>query len=187
MLNCPRTKIDDAARRRLMLLRHAKAEKSAPGSPDRERALAARGRSDAARIGAYMSRHGLVPDRVAVSPAWRTRETWELLAAALPARLEVTFEDGLYNAEPEAILEIARQGAGERTALIVGHNPGLHELAHALVASGDVETRERLHENLPAGGLVVIDFAGEDWSKLHARSGRLDRFVSPRSLELATD
>ena len=55
--------------RRLFLFRHGKAERSEPGMPDRERALIDRGRKDAARIGAYMASHGLVPDRVILSPA----------------------------------------------------------------------------------------------------------------------
>ena len=54
-----------------------------------------------------------------------------------------------------------------------------------LTASGDVDTRERLREKLPTSGLAIIDFAVDDWSKLHPRSGRLERFVTPKSLENA--
>src|SRR5262249_42815230 len=67
----------------------------------------------------------------------------------------------------------------------VGHNPGMHEAARLLIASGDVEQRERLNEGLPTSGLAVIDFAGQDWRKLHAHGGRLERFVTPRSLAAA--
>jgi phosphohistidine phosphatase len=68
------------------------------------------------------------------------------------------------------------------TVLVVGHNPGLHELALMLVASGDVDARESLREKLPTSGLVIIDFAFDQWDKLHPRSGRLERFVTPKSL-----
>ena len=71
--------------------------------------------------------------------------------------------------------------------LVVGHNPGLHDLAVRLIAAGDVETRERVAEKLPTSGLVVIELAFDDWSKLHPSSGRLERFVSPRLIEAATD
>jgi phosphohistidine phosphatase len=54
-----------------------------------------------------------------------------------------------------------------------------------LVASGDVETRERLREKMPTCGLVIIDFAFDDWGKLHPQSGRLERFVTPKSLSAA--
>jgi phosphohistidine phosphatase len=82
MLDCRAREIDAAAMR-LMLLRHAKSEKAELGQRDRDRRLNARGRGDAARMGAYMAQHGLVPDRVLVSPATRTRETWECVGPAL--------------------------------------------------------------------------------------------------------
>ena len=69
--------------------------------------------------------------------------------------------------------------------LIVGHNPSLHELAQMLIASGDIDARERLREKLPTSGLVIIDFVFDDWSKLHPQSGRLERFVSPKTLDAA--
>ena len=71
--------------------------------------------------------------------------------------------------------------------MVIGHNPGLHEVARILIAAGDVEARKRLSEGLPTAGLAVIDFAGEDWRKLHPDGGRLERFVTPRSLRAATD
>jgi phosphohistidine phosphatase len=168
---------------RLILLRHAKAEKAEAGMGDHERRLNARGQNDALLIGAYMARHALIPDRVMVSTAERTRETWQRLAAALGARPQVSFEERLYNAGSEAILALAKHIAPPvRTLLMIGHNPGLHDLARLLIASGDVEARERLNEGLPTSGLAVIDFAAQDWGKVHPRGGRLERFVSPRSL-----
>jgi phosphohistidine phosphatase len=70
---------------------------------------------------------------------------------------------------------------------VIGHNPGVHESACRLIAAGEVESRERLNEGLPTAGLVVIDFAGENWQSLHVHGGRLERFVTPRSLRVATD
>jgi phosphohistidine phosphatase len=69
-----------------------------------------------------------------------------------------------------------------RTLMLIGHNPGLHDVARLLIASGDVEARERLNEGLPTAGLAVIEFAAESWRKVHPHGGRLERFVSPRSL-----
>jgi len=168
---------------RLMLLRHAKAEKAEPGQRDQERSLNARGRSDAETIGAYMARHKLLPDLAVVSSSRRTRETWERLFSVLAAEVAVSFEDHLYNARTDAILAVAKQTKSSvRTLLLIGHNPGFHDAARLLIASGDVEARERLNENLPTSGLVVIDFAGKDWRKLHAHGGRLEHFVTPRTL-----
>jgi phosphohistidine phosphatase len=171
---------------RLMLLRHAKSEKAEPGLRDHERRLNDRGERDAETIGAYLARHGLLPDLVAVSTSQRTRQTWEHVAAMLSASPPASFEERLYNAGTEAILAVVKETKpAVRTLMVIGHNPGLHEGARLLIASGDVEARERLNEGLPTTGLAVIDFAGKDWRKLHPHGGRLERFVTPRSLAAA--
>ena len=197
--------------RRLMLLRHAKSDRP-PGIADHDRPLNRRGRDEAPLVGTYLAHNGLVPDRVLCSTSERTRETWELVASSLadaappagssaaaanaphakpagekrrrsPKRPQVDFEERLYAAEPHTILALLRETPPKvHSLLIVGHNPGIHEAALALIASGDVEARERLHEKFPTSALAVIDFALDEWSKLHARSGRLDRFITPRQL-----
>ena len=174
--------------RRLLLLRHAKSSWSQPGASDHDRPLNRRGQEAAPRIGAYLARHTLMPDRVLCSTARRARETWELVAAEAPGAPPATFTDRLYDASSRALVDVFRNAEPDaKSLLVVGHNPGLQEVATQLIASGDLEDRERLREKLPTGGLVVIDFAIADWSKLHPRSGRLERFVVPRMLEAATD
>jgi phosphohistidine phosphatase len=170
--------------RRLMLFRHAKTEAVEPGKKDLARALVERGGKDAARIGAYMATHALAPDRVLVSPARRAQETWKCLATAFKPAPGATTVEKLYGATPHAILAVVKEApASAHTLLVVGHNPGLHEAALMLIASGDIDARERLTEKLPTAGLVIVDFAVDDWSKLHPQSGRLERFVSPRTLD----
>jgi len=173
--------------RRLLLLRHAKTERPEPGERDRDRRLTKRGREDAPLIGAYMARHGLVPDLALVSPATRAEETWALIAKALPTAPKVVEEEGIYNAGRDKLIGIIRTARDAHVLLVVGHNPGLHDLAVSLIASGDVEARERVNEKLPTSGLVVIDLAFDDWSRLHPNAGRIERFVSPRLIEEATD
>jgi len=168
---------------RLMLLRHAKAEKAEPGERDHERALNARGHKDAARMGSYLAKHALVPDAVLVSTARRTRETWDGVAGALPGKRSVSFEERLYDGTSDGILAVLRETKPSHSnLLVIGHNPGMHDLAMLLIAAGDVEARERLNEGLPTAGLAVIDFASGSWAKLHPRGGRLERFITPRSL-----
>ncbi len=174
--------------RRLILFRHGKAERSEPGMPDRERRLIDRGRKDAAKMGTYMASHALIPDRVILSPAERTRETWKCAAAAFKPEPGALMCEHLYDATPHADFgKIKDTPAAAHTLLVVGHNPSLHELALMLIASGDVEAREQLREKLPTSGLVIIDFAFDDWNRLHPQSGRLERFVSPKSLEAAAN
>ena len=174
--------------RRLLLLRHAKAERSDPGSRDISRVLIERGRKDAAKIGAYMAGHALIPDRVVLSPAARTQETWKYAAAAFKPQPTALQAEQLYDATPHDIIGIIKEApASAHMLMLIGHNPGLHEAALMLIASGDIDTRERLREGLPTSGLIIVDFAFDDWSKVHPQSGRLERFVSPKSLEAAAN
>jgi phosphohistidine phosphatase len=168
---------------RLMVLRHASSEKAEPGMRDFDRALNARGRDDAAKVGAYMAHHALLPDRVIVSPARRARETWKHVSGAFPAVPPVDYDNRLYEGGPDAILAVIRENdPSTRSLLIIGHNPSLHEITRLLIAAGDVEARERLNERLPTAGLAIIDFPYDDWRKFRPHHGRLKVFVDPRSL-----
>jgi phosphohistidine phosphatase len=174
--------------RTLMLLRHAKAVRPDGKIRDQDRPLAPRGQKDAPKIGAYMAKHDLVPDRALVSPSKRTRETWDLLAPAFGKHIRPAYEERLYNASPQTILEVIQeQGAGSRRLLIVGHNPSLNHVAVGLIATGDLDARERLLENLPTSGLVTIEFPFDDWAKLHGEAGRLTHFVTPKLIKAAAD
>ena len=174
--------------RRLMLLRHAKSDWTRPGARDHERTLASRGREAAPRIGAYMVHHGLNPDLALCSTAARARETWDLVAKAFAQKPPVVFEERLYEAGANALLDVVKETKSSVHALLLtGHNPGLHDFAQRLIASGDTDARERLREKFPTGALAVIDFAVDDWRNLHPRSGRLDRLVLPRMLAATTD
>ena len=128
--------------RRLILFRHAKAEPRSPGGQDIERPLSPRGRDDAAIMGAVLARAGLAPDLALVSPARRARDTWQWARDAFPdAAMEV--RSGLYNAAPEGVaaeLDAGTDGAG--TVMVVGHNPGLQELAVSLLSDGDASAAD---------------------------------------------
>ena len=174
--------------RTLMLLRHSKAVVADGKIRDRDRPLAARGQKDAPAIGGYMGQHRLVPDRALVSPSKRTQETWALMAPAFGAQVAATYEERLYDASPQAILEVIQEtGAACPTLLVLAHNPSLHRVAVGLIATGDLDTREQLREGLPTSGLVIIEFPFDDWRKLHAQAGRLRHFVTPGLLKGATD
>jgi len=173
--------------RRLLLLRHAKTERAEPGERDSDRKLMARGRTDAAVIGAYMNRHRLVPDLALVSPVTRAEETWAGVVTAFSKTPPAVKDDRIYNASAETLIDVIGATRDARTLLVVGHNPGLQDLALHLIASGNVEARERISEKLPTSGLVVVEFPFNDWSRLRPNSGRLERFVSPRLIAEATD
>lgn len=173
--------------RRLLLLRHAKTESAEPGKEDHARVLVERGRRDAAKIGAYMATHALIPDRVILSPAARSQETWKHMAGAMRKAPGATTLEQIYDASPHDIFAaIVDTPVNVHALLIVGHNPGLHEIALMLIASGDIDARESLREKLPTAGLIIVDFPFDDWRKLHPQSGRLERFVTPKSLDPAS-
>jgi phosphohistidine phosphatase len=172
----------------LLLMRHAKAERLEAGQSDFDRVLAPRGRTDAKTIGAYLVRHRSIPDRAVVSPAARTRETWTLASGAFGQMPPASFEDRLYGASPAAILDVIKQTADSvGTLLVIGHNPGLQELVAMLIATGNVEARERLGREFPTSALATISFAVENWKAVHARGGRLEHFVTPKWLEATSD
>jgi phosphohistidine phosphatase len=173
--------------RRLMLLRHAKTENNAPSGRDQDRRLDARGLREAAEIGGWIGRHPPFPDSVLVSPATRAHQTWEIAWAAMKdvvPKPQVEFLPELYGADPAQLLHAIRTVTGDpRRMMLVGHNPGMHELALALAGSGDNKARKALADNLPTSGLAVFEFAIDDWGDVAFRHGRLLSFVSPRLLK----
>jgi phosphohistidine phosphatase len=173
--------------RRLMLLRHAKTENEAPSGRDEDRRLDNRGRRDAAEIGGWIGRHPPFPDLVLVSHAMRALQTWEIAWEAmkeLVSEPEVELVPELYGADVSQLLEAIRDAslADPERLMLVGHNPGMHELALSLAGSGDHAGRKALTDNLPTSGLAIFDFDIDDWSDVAFRRGRLAVFVSPKLL-----
>ena len=182
--------------RRLMLLRHAKTEHDAPSGQDQDRRLDDRGRLDAAIVGSWIGRHLPVPEVVLVSTAVRAQQTWEIARDAMkeavqgrPPQPQVELLDELYGAEPAQLLRIIRLAEVTDPArlMLIGHNPGMHELALMLTGSGDAAAKQALQDNLPTAGLAILDFAIDDWSEVTFRGGKLVRFTSPRLLKQASD
>jgi phosphohistidine phosphatase len=174
--------------RRLMLLRHAKTENDAPSGRDQDRRLDDRGRKDAAEIGGWMAAHPPFPDLVLVSTAVRSEQTWDIVwdaMAGIVPRPKAKLTAELYGADPSDLLRIIHAAAAQdpRRLLLVGHNPGLHELAFALTGTGKTEARSALADNLPTSGLAVIDFDIDDWDDVSFRRGRLELFISPKLLK----
>jgi phosphohistidine phosphatase len=174
--------------RRLMLLRHAKTENDAPSGRDQDRRLDNRGRHDAAEIGSWIGRNPPFPSLVLVSHAVRALQTWEIAWEAMKELVpepQVELMAELYGADISQLLETIRNAsvADPKRLMIVGHNPGMHELAIALAGSGDAAGRGALADNLPTAGLAILDFAINDWTDIGLRRGRLELFVSPKLLK----
>ena len=145
---------------RLILLRHGKADADSASGRDFDRALTERGRRDAALVARNLAAAGLIPDLVLVSPAVRAAQTWDAAAAAFPgARVQQTPE--LYDITSGEILALARsEGAGVGTVMVVGHNPGLGQLAAWLAQEAPAgQAHARIAEGFPTAGAAVIAFS----------------------------
>ncbi len=167
----------------LLLLRHAKSSWDDPSLPDHARPLNARGRRAAALMAAELARRGLVPDVVLVSSARRTLQTLEALQPIEPTPI-TTVMDELYLAPWPTILGVLhRVPDTARSVLLLGHNPGLHELALNLVPAAQASTPmlERLQEAYPTAALCEFSVASP-WRLLRAGGAALRHFVAPRDL-----
>lgn len=172
--------------RRLLLLRHAKAEPHA--ADDHKRALIERGRKDSARLGRFLRDEVYLPDLVLSSDSRRTRQTLDIALPETGAKPQVQYLRELYLAEPEVIFSVIRRAADKAGVLmIVGHNPGLEQAALALAAM-PLEKRLRkrydaMDEKFPTCALAVIDFDVGAWADVMPGLGELDAFVRPKDLD----
>lgn len=149
--------------RTLILLRHAKSDWSG-ALPDVDRPLAERGHAQAPLAGRWLASHAGVIDLAVVSPAVRARETWELVSAELAPAPPARFDERVYAASADQLLAIVREAPADvRTLILVGHNPGMEQLA-SLLAAEDVI--------LPTSGIAELGVDGS-WSGLDAASAVL--------------
>jgi phosphohistidine phosphatase len=163
--------------RRLMLLRHAKSDW--PDVPDRDRPLAKRGRRDAPIIGRWLRDHGYLPDTVICSAARRTQQTWELVAPELGGSPSVSFEPRAYAASAMTLLYLVRElSATSRAALLIGHNPGVADLATSLAQPPD---HDDAPIRFPTAAVAILDVSG-DWADLSPGQARLLDYTTPAEL-----
>lgn len=169
----------------LYILRHAKAVPENPAG-DAERPLAKRGEKDAAAVGAYLARLKPLPRLVLCSTAQRTRQTLDEVLASLDSAPQLLYEDGLYLAPAGRLIE-RLQLLPERSesVLLVGHNPGLHQLATTLVGDSAGE-RDNLGDGFPTAALAVLRISGM-WSALRPHQAKLIDYRTPKSLNRDRD
>ena len=162
--------------KRLLLMRHAKAVQAADPLADSARPLLERGERDARRIGERLRPHYGKPDLIVASPAARALQTAQLVAGALDyARADIVLDRELYLAEPRTLLEIiASQDARLETLLVVGHNPGLSELALELLPAFAVD-------DLPTAAVVAVHYDDLTTWALHDGAGRLAYYDFPKN------
>jgi len=168
--------------RRLYLWRHAKAVHG--DMADFERPLTERGRHDAELLAGWLTSQAIEPDEVLCSPSHRTTETWKALRRRLRRQPEVHFPDSLYGAAASELLDrIHSVDTSVGSLLLVGHNPGMEELAVELSGpDSDAGELAELQLKFPTGAVAILYAAVPAWSELEKGKARLVRVVRPRDL-----
>lgn len=165
----------------LGLLRHAKSDWDDLGLKDFDRGLNGRGRKGAKLMGRHIAEHGVGWERTIASPAERVKRTLE--ASGLDR--EVTWDERVYLASPATLIDVLREVDGDpASVLLVGHNPGLHELIFALVPpEAENDLFGEAAEKFPTAAFAVLECDVERWSDLGAGSARLVHLARPRDLD----
>lgn len=171
---------------RLLLLRHAKSDWS-KDADDHDRALSVRGRKAAPAMASYMLSKEYLPQAVLCSTAQRTRETLDLLLAGWTKKPAIRYERELYLADwPVLLARLKKAPVRASPLLLVGHNPGMEQLAVALALQpkGVAERArlQRLTQKFPTAALAVLDFDIASWSFLQPGLGQLVDYVRPKDL-----
>ena len=164
--------------KRLYLLRHAKSSWDEPGLPDRDRPLAPRGRRASKVMADHLRDERIAPELVLCSPSQRTRETLERIG--LDQRSKVRIEDDIYGASPADLLDLLRRVPDDlESAMLIGHNPAMQELALSLAETG--ADRERMRQKFPTAALATLELDGS-WTELAPGGAELVAFVKPKEL-----
>jgi len=159
----------------LSLFRHAKAEQALPGQEDFDRKLTERGRKDAARMGALLA--DLDIDLAIVSPARRTRETWEMATHGWKKPPKVVFDNQLYLCRPSMLMARIRQVPEQaESVVLVGHNPCWQDVA--LAFAGDAREATAMRIKFPTAALAVFKIDG-NWNGLEPQQVTLKLFATP--------
>jgi phosphohistidine phosphatase len=168
----------------LTLLRHAKSGWDDPVARDFDRPLNKRGRRAALTIGRAMRAEGMEFDAIIASPAARVVETLRDIAEGYGRALEPRHDQDLYLASPAVLLEhVQRADDGAQRLLVVGHNPGLEQLAIMLSGSDRSGKLSELADKYPTATVAVIEFDVGSWADVGKGGGALVRFIRPRDLD----
>lgn len=165
---------------RITLLRHGKSETPQAGVSDFDRGLISRGQQNAVNVGEMMVRQKMLPDLVLVSPAVRTKQTYETVAQNWPD-IPVEFVDSLYEATANQLLYVIEENASHsQNVLVIGHNPSLVVLLNRMV--GSTHTDNNL-SYFPTCCLADIGFEADKIRDIDPENGRLLSIVRARDLD----
>lgn len=167
----------------IYLLRHAKSSWDDTSRDDHDRPLNQRGERAATLVAQFLHQERLIPDLILCSTARRTRETLSRLQAVIGDDRPALIEADLYLASAEILFErLTMVGEDAGRVMLIGHNPGLEDLAATLITPKAGPLEEKLAAKFPTAGLAAIRLPGTRWRDLKRRSGTLQLFLTPKDL-----
>lgn len=170
--------------KQLTVLRHAKSNWDDPALEDFNRPLNERGWKAARRMGREMKQRGMRFDLVLASTAARVRETIDGVQEKYDFGAPIQFDQRIYAATEKTLLELVRAlPETVRSALLVGHNPGLERLIIELTNDDKHGFRDRVDGKFPTAGLATIELPTEGWRDVEAGSGMIAELIFPRELD----
>ena len=170
-------------RRTLHLLRHAKSSWDDPGLEDHDRPQAPRGKRAARLLAAHIVKHGVAVDLVLCSTAVRARQTLDIVGPSLGGTPDIRTEERLYAAgAPDLLSRLRSVDDRAWRVLVIGHNPGLEDLAEDLAGDGDAGAWHALQQKFPTGALATLA-TQSSWADLSPGAAYLESLVVPRQLE----
>jgi phosphohistidine phosphatase len=162
---------------RLILLRHATAERAGRGEADIDRVLTKTGKKEAGAVGRTLAERGETIALVLSSDSKRTRETWDGVAREIASKPEVRFLRLLFEAN-DYLPTLKSEGRKAGTILLIGHNPAIHGTAVEIASSLAGRDGGKLRAGFPKAAFAVFDFDGE-WKSLRPGQMRLEAFIEP--------
>jgi phosphohistidine phosphatase len=168
----------------LTVLRHAKSSWDEHGVDDFDRPLNERGRKAAKLVGLELKRRHIRFDQVIASPAVRVRQTLDELAKGYDEHLNVRFDERMYGASAETLLDLVQAISDEIHApLLVGHNPGLQELLLQLTRDDGDGPRGKVAEKYPTAAVAVVTLPAPRWEEVSPGTGEIRELILPRELD----
>jgi len=169
--------------RTLIFLRHAKSSWALPGVEDFDRPLNDRGIKAAPKMANWLMNAGYQPDVIMCSSAKRTRETLAHLEPTMTKEAEIIIEDDLYLASGHTLFDhTAKLDDKFKTALLLAHNPGLHEAAISALTVADRANNDELRARFPTCACAVVTLPINRWSEITTDIGDLNAYMTPKSL-----
>jgi len=167
--------------KKIYLLRHAKSDWANMAISDHDRPLNSRGKEAADLIGHKLASFAFAPDIVVCSTALRAMETLDRVRKSGGFAWHVEHRRRLYGASADTLLTaIHRQDSTAKSVFLVGHNPGLQDLALALASNTESDMYHHLDAKLPTGGFLCLEFDVDSFPEISVGSGKLTHFLRPK-------